>query len=296
MSATSIGIGLATVATVAVAIQSLAVRLGTRTRTVTDVVAVIFAINLAVLVPATTILYGDDLGLTPMSTAAFAAGGILGSLLARFALFVGIERLGASRAEPLKSTFPLVAVVGAVVWLRESLTPSLIAGVALLVGGAVAVSWDARASPATAAGRRALADLRFPLAAALVLGIDPIFTAVGLGAGTPSLVGVTVRVLAAAAAFGLYLGWRRLRSGRRLRVGRNRWLALAGLANTVYLGAYLAALDRAPVSVVAPILGASPLVVLVGSALFVQSEERVTVRLGAAVAVLVVGVVLVLRG
>ncbi|WP_226010111.1 EamA family transporter [Halomicrobium salinisoli] len=296
MSATSIGLGLAALAAVALAVQSLAVRLGTRTRTVTDVVAVIFAINLAVLVPATAVVYGGDLGLTPTATAAFAAGGILGSLLARYALFVGIERLGASRAEPLKSTFPLVAVIGAVVWLRESLTPSLVAGVALLVGGAVAVSWDARASSATAAGRRALADLRFPLAAALLLGIDPVFTAVGLGAGTPSVVGVTVRVLAAAAAFGLYLAWRRLRGGRRLRVGRNRWLVLAGLANTLYLGAYLAALDRAPVSVVAPILGASPLLVLVGSALFVQSEERVTPRLGAAVAVLVAGVVLVLRG
>jgi len=47
---------------------------------------------------------------------------------------------------------------------------------------------------------------------------------------------------------------------------------------------------------VAPVLGASPLLVVLGSAAFLRREERVTVRLGVAVAVLVAGVVLVVGG
>lgn len=150
-------------------------------------------------------------------------GGLVGSLFARIALFIGISRLGASRAEPLKSTFPLVAVALVVVVLGEQLTVPLVVGVTLLVGGAVAVSLDARKSEVTASNQRLMIDLSYPLLGALLLGTDPVFTKTGLAAGTPPLVGVTVRVGAAASGFALFLYWRRLR-GRELDLTRpNRW-------------------------------------------------------------------------
>ena len=283
-------------AAVGLAGQSIAVRQATKTRSIADLVAAVFAVNLVVLLPATAVLYYPEFGLTPTAVAAFAVAGLLGSLLARAALFVGIHRLGASRAEPLKSTFPLVAVGSAVLVLGEPVTPALAVGVILLVVGAAAVSGDARASRVTASGRRVWNDIAFPLAAALLLGIDPVFTKIGFGEGTPALVGVTVRVLAAAGGFTGYLLWRRLR-GRRYRLARpTRWELVAGVANTVYLVAYLAALARAPVSLVAPVLGASPLLVLLGATVLTPGDEQVTPRLGAAVAVLVAGVVLVLQG
>lgn len=52
----------------------------------------------------------------------------------------------------------------------------------------------------------------------------------------------------------------------------------------------------AGVPVVAPILGASPLLVVLASAAFLGREERVTTRLWLAVVVLVAGVVLVVGG
>ncbi|WP_435102365.1 EamA family transporter [Halarchaeum sp. P4] len=296
MSVELVGVGLAVFAAVALAVQSLTVRMSTKDQPVTGVITIMFVVNALVLVPVTLIRYYPDFGLTRVSIAAFAVAGVLGSFLARFALFVGIARLGASRAEPLKSTFPLVALVTAVLVLGEELTVPILVGVVLLVGGAVAVSWDARASPATPTGRNLVVDISFPLAAALLLGIDPVFVKQGLAEGTPALVGVTVRVLAAAAGFGLYLLWYRIRSGKHQLVRPTRWILLASVANTIYLVAYLAALARAPVSVIAPILGASPLFVLLGSAVFIQSEEKVTSRLVVSVLVLVAGVVLILSG
>ncbi len=292
MAVNPLGAGLAVLAAVGLAGQSIAVRQAAKERSITDLVAVVFAVNLVVLVPATAVLSYPSFGLTPTAIGAFAVAGLLGSLLARAALFVGIHRLGASRAEPLKSTFPLVAVGSAVLVLGEPVTPVLVVGVGLLVVGAAAVSGDARASTATASG----ADIAFPLAAALLLGIDPVFTKVGFAEGTPALVGVTVRVLAAAGGFGGYLLWRRLRGGRYRPARPTRLALVAGVANTVYLAAYLAALARTPVSLVAPVLGASPLLVLLGSAILTPEDEQVTLRLGAAVAVLVTGVVLVLQG
>lgn len=100
-------------AAVSLAGQSLTVRLSARSYSVTTVVGTMFTVNLVLLVLAAGSIYYPQFGLPPRSVVAFAAGGILGSLLARFYLFVGIDRLGASRAEPLKSLFPLVAVAAA---------------------------------------------------------------------------------------------------------------------------------------------------------------------------------------
>lgn len=290
------GVGLAALAAVALAGQSLAVRLGTKTRSVTTVIASMYGVNVMVLVPASVVGHHGGFGLTSTSIASFAISGLLGSLLARYYLFVGIHRLGATRAEPLKSTFPLIAIVSAVVLLDEGLTPTLLSGIVLLVAGTIAVTWEARSSPITASGRRVWTDVGYPLAAALLLGVDPIFTKTGLAEGTPALVGVTLRILAASVGFGMYLLWRHIRTGSRPAIEPNRWVALASVANTIYLAAYFAALARAPVSVVTPILGTSPLLVILGGAAFIQREEHVTVRLGIAGAVIVAGVILVLLG
>ncbi|GGM57106.1 drug/metabolite transporter (DMT)-like permease [Halarchaeum rubridurum] len=296
MADTLIGAAFAVLGALCLAVQSLTIRLGTKTHRVTDVVAAMFAVNLLVLVPLAGVAGYPDYGLTPGGVAAFAVAGLLGSLLARFCYFHGIARLGASRAEPLKALFPVFAGGVAVLALGESLSLALAAGVALLVLGGAVVALDSRATSATASGQRLRADLAYPLAAALLLGVDPVFTKLGLATGTTPLVGLTVRVVAATLGFLAYLGWRRVRDGVGWRPRANRWLVAASVANTGYLGAYYAALDRAPVAVVTPLLGVSTLFVVAGAALFLQREERVTARLGVAAVLVVAGAALVVRG
>lgn len=233
---------------------------------------------------------------TVRALVAFTIAGLLGSLVARLCYFVGIARLGASRTEPLKALLPLFAVGTAVVVLGERVTPMLLIGVFLLILGGVVVTLDSRVSSITATGRQLWIDLAFPLTAALLLGIDPIFTKLGLAEGTSALMGVTIRVIAAAAGFGLYLLWRTVRDERVGLIGVNRWLIAASVANTVYLLAYYAALARTPVTIVTPVLGVSTLFVVGGAAVFLQSDERVTWRLTGAAAIVVVGVVFVVQG
>lgn len=295
MDSVLFGAGLAALAAVGLAVQSLAVRVGTRTRSVSEVVAVVFAVNLLVLVPTAAVAAYPRYQVTVESLLAFAAAGVLGSLVARLAYFVGIARLGASRTEPLKALFPLVAVGMGVVVLGETVTAQLLGGVALVLGGGLAVVVEARDNPITANGRRLQRDLLFPLTAALLLGIDPIFTKVGLAEGTPPLVGVTIRIATAALGFILYTAWRRESDGLVPSVDVNRYLVVASLANTAYLLAYYAALSRAPVSVVTPVIGTSTVLVVAGAALFLQDDERVTGRLAVAALVVALGIALVLR-
>lgn len=290
-----VGVGFAVVAAFGLAIQSLAVRVGTRTYGVSTVVAVVFAVNLVVFLPLSVVGFATRDGLTVESVVWFSLAGLLGSLLARLAYFVGIERLGSSRTEPLKALFPVFAVGLAVAVLGEALSTWHLAGVVLVIGGGLGVVLEARDSPVTPSGRRLYVDLLFPIGAAVLLGIDPIFTKLGLDTGTPAVVGVTMRIVAAAAGFGCYLAWRRVRTGRFVTVCLDRWLLIAGIANTGYLLAYYAALVRTPVAVVTPVLGTSTLLVVVGGAAFLQSDERVTWRLVAAALVVVLGVTLVVQ-
>ena len=88
--------------------------------------------------------------------------------------------------------------------------------------------------------------------------------------------GLTVRVLEAAGGFSLYLAWRRFRRGSTPRLEVVRWGLLASAGNTAYLVGYVLALDHTLVSTVAPILGTSPLLVLLGAA-WAFNAERVAI-------------------
>lgn len=143
----------------------------------------------------------------------------------------------------------------------------------------------------TATGRQFWVDVSFPLGAALLYGIDPVLTGIGLAGGLSPEVAVAIRTVAAAGGFGLYLLVRSLRGERGLPGRRDRWLVLAGVANSVYLLAYYAAVARIPVATAAPLMGSSTLFVVAGAALFFRESERVTRRLAAAAGLVVAGVV-----
>lgn len=290
------GVTFAILAAVALAVQSLSVRVGTRSHSLVEVIGVMFAVNLVVLIPVTTVVAYPDYNVTLIALGAFTAAGLLGSLLARVCYFIGIVRLGASRTEPLKALLPLFAVLTAVIVLDERVTPMHGVGITLLLIGGVAVTLESRASPTTPTGRELWVAVAFPLAAAVFLGIDPVFTKFGLAEGTSALVGVTIRVVAAAGGFGVYLLWRALRHERLAPMATSRWLVVAAVANTAYLIAYYAALARAPVAVITPVLGASTLFVVGGAAIFMQADERVTWRLAGAAVIVVIGVLLVVQG
>lgn len=290
------GIALAVVSALCLTAQSLAVRVGTRENSVTTVVAVMFGVNVLLVGPVAALAEFPGYGVTPRSLAAFAAAGLLGSLLGRLCYFAGIERIGSSRTEPLKALFPVVSVGAAVLVLGESVTPRLVFGTVLVLAGSVAVVLEARNAPVTGTGRQFWVGLSFPLAAAALIGIDPILTKVGLATGTPPLVGVAIRVAAGGAGIALYLGWRALREGPSASITVDRWVLAASLANTGYLLAYYAALARAPVAVVAPVLGSSTLMVVLGAALFLPEDERVTAKLVGAALLVLAGVAFVVQG
>lgn len=294
---TAFGTVLAVVAAVAWAGQYLFVRVGTERGSVSDAMLVALACNVALVVPITGLAYYPEYGLSVASLVYFGAAGVAGSFLSRILQFESTRTVGASRTAPTVSASSLVSAFLAVLFLDERLTSTHLIGIVLIVGAVAVLSWEtAGGSESAPSLREAGSAMALPVSAALVLGVEPILLKFGLAEGTPQLVGLAVMVTAAFVVFLLYRGV----TGGRARpssdpLGRNlRWYAGAGVAGTAALLAYVAALESAPVVVVVPILQTAPLFVIAFSAAFLPRRlERVTWRVVAAGATVVVGTVLV---
>ena len=294
------GAFLAVLAALGWAGQYVFIRLGTRTGSVTDAMLVSLACNVALVVPPVAVLYYPEYGLTPAALAAFAGAGLAGSVLSRVAQFEATRTIGASRTAPVVSSTALVSALLAVVFLGETLTVVHLAGIVLIV---VAVGVISRETARDDGAADSLADagayLLLPVLAALTLGIEPILLKVGFAAGTPTFVGLAVMLSAAAVGYAAFVAVRDgLPSPASLAGaagdGNLRWYVGAGVAGTLALVGYFAALAVAPVVVVVPILQAAPLLVVGLSVAFLPRRlERVTPRLVAAAAAVVVGTVVV---
>lgn len=277
----------------ALAVQALLLRLATREGRVTNVVLIVFLVNSLLLLPVVTVLWYPDYDLTRRSVIAFVGAGVIGTGLGRVALFTGIQRVGASRAEPVKASTPFFAAIIAVIVLGEQMTVEHLIGILLIVIGIGVISWEQASGSNTAETGSAL-GLVFPLLAALCFAVEPVFAKTGLNEGTPFLVGLVVKLIAAMLGFVGYLRWQQaLPTIDELRGNGLLWAVAAGLANTGFLVSFYASLSVAPVVLVVPIIQASPLFVVALSYVFLQDIEQVTGRLAAGVTVVVAGGVLV---
>lgn len=284
------GVALAAVAAFGVAVQSVSVRVGTDDGRATDALVVVLLTNIATIVPAAALVHYPTYAVTRGSILAFVAAGVVGTLLGRVFYYTSIQRIGASRSEPLKASQPLHATLIAVIVLGERVTPGHVVGILLIVAGIAAISWEtSRGDGATDGAGLALL---LPLAAAFLFGIEPTLAKVGFAEGTPILVGLAIKTVAATAGFLAYLRLRNdLPTLAVFRTRSVRWYLLAGLANTAFLFLYYASLSIAPVSVVVPIIQTSPLIVMVLSVAFLSRLERVTWKLLTGACVVVGGAV-----
>lgn len=290
------GVLLALIAALSNAISYLAVRVGTSRGSTTDALLIVMAINIVILGPLVAVVYYPDYGITWVSLLAFVGSGVAGTLLGRAFAFLGIDRIGASRAAPIFSSNALIASVLGVLLLGERLTRYHAVGIVFVVVGASAISWETtQENPDDLPRRELLLGLVFPICAAIAYGLDPIFARVGLVEGTPPAVGLVIKVLTAIAGFTGYLLVREgTRSFRAIRTRNVRWFLLAGAANTLFLLSFYSSLAVAPVSVAAPVMISYTFWVVVISALFVPSRlERITWRLVVASVCVVVGLVFI---
>lgn len=228
----------------------------------------------AVSIPTATVLFviaaPFTIELSAFNLAAalvFAAVGLFYPALVTLLTFRANEELGPTVTSAISGTAPLFAMLAAALLLGERVPPqAAIAAVGVAIGVAL-LSWRPGATHHRIVG----SALVWPVAGALVRGFAQAGAKAGLLLwGNPFAASVIGYLVSSAAV----ISAERLRHGGQRTLTRHGllWFALTGLINGGAMVLMYSALARAPVSTVAPVVAAYPLVTALGSALFLRGE------------------------
>jgi uncharacterized membrane protein len=219
----------------------------------------------------------------------FVVAGLAAPGLARLGLYVGVDRVGASRASALAALAPLFAVTIAVLALGEDLGWGLLAGAVAIVAGGVLLAY--RRGDDRAWRRR---DLVFPVLGALGFAMRDNLSRWGFaGFPYPLLAAVAATAASVAVMWAVVFA---VRGSGLLAVSRTgfRLLALSGLAEGIAYLAMWRALMLGTVSVVSPLVNSHAIFTVALAWVFLRDLERVTWRIALAAALVVAGAGLVI--
>lgn len=230
--------------------------------------------------------------MTLQPLAVFIATGIVGAYLGRTLFVKSVDEIGASRAQSLNNSSPLITVLLAAAFLGEALSISVLGGVLLIIAG---VFFVARSRPEDEGSRAARVLTVTSVLATLCYGVVPVLKKLGTDLGGPPVAGALVMH-----ATGLVL---LLSLGRLLKI-ELEWqkpapsslicFVAAGICQGVGSIFTLKALMYAPASIVAPIWSAQPVISFILTKGMLRGIEVVGFKDGIAAALVVAGV-LVLR-
>jgi len=203
----------------------------------------------------------------------FLLGGCLQPLLARILYYMGITRIGVSRAGPLRGSEPLLSVILAVIFLHEDPNAFVYGGTLLIIAGIWLILWR-RSGEA----RWNVFDIIFPLGAALCGAVSQNLRRAGLLLLHDPYVGAAIGTSTSLVIIATFL----LATGK-LHLARpdRQSLPFFGSAAVISAGAQImnfAALSKGEVSVMVPLFNTTPLFAVLFSAMFLRDVEKVNLR------------------
>jgi drug/metabolite transporter (DMT)-like permease len=241
---------------------------------------------LILLAPFTIDLQAFNTG----AAALFACVGLFFPAVVTILTFRSNEQLGPTVTSAVSGTAPLFALPAAAWFLQERIpSQAAVAGIAVAIGVALLV-WRPGAEGARFPGWALL----WPLSGALIRGVAQAIAKAGLllwpNPFAAGLIGYVVSsaTVVAASRYGRFEKPRLTRSNV-------AWFAITGVLNGTALVLMYTALGIAPVSLVAPVVAAYPLVTALVSALVLR-EERMTMQMAAGATITVCAIVYLVVG
>jgi uncharacterized membrane protein len=240
---------------------------------------------------AAVFLTGGVPAVLPAALMIFLGLGVLQSVTSLLT-FVGLQKIGTARSQPLRNTYPLWSALIAISFLNERAGVIIISGTVLVVAGVVFISWRPDVPPpgyrwwhigySLAAG--VLAGVAFPLRRyGLTITNEPVFFA--------ALVAVVS--LTAAVPYSL------VSRGDRRPIWHLKALlhfSVSGIFEGLGALLSLVALGLGRVVVVSPIVATTPLWNLIIAAIFLHGREELNVRTIAGTACVILGTVAIAFG
>ncbi len=219
----------------------------------------------------------------------FTGAGVLSPFCTQILLFISANKVGISRASPLRNTTPLFAGIVAVLWLGETVTVAIATGTLLIVFGASLLGMrdSEQAVPYQPV------YLLLPVLAAFLGGFASPMRKLGYSMIDSVPLAVCVVQGGAFVALVLYLAATRKYRELVLRRETLWWFGLSGLLNSAAVTMNMTALEMGDVVLVSPLISTTPLFTVILSIIFLRSFERVTLKvLVGAAAICLGGIVL----
>jgi drug/metabolite transporter (DMT)-like permease len=236
------------------------------------------------------LVFVDPSGFEWRAAAIFAVVGCIFPVVVSILAVRSNEALGPAVSGAVGNVTPVFAVLGAVLFLGERLSPSQAAGLAMVVGGVALLALRGGAG-----GRHwSIWVLGLPLAAALIRGAIQPAIKTALELWHEPLAAAAIGYTMSTVVILTLVGRRALRSGPVDRKGLG-WFLAVGMCNGTATFLLYAALGLGSIALVAPLVALFPLFAVVLSYFFLRGEQLHALGL-LGIVVSVAGVILLLVG
>lgn len=186
--------------------------------------------------------------------------------------FIGLHKIGTSRSQPLRNSYPLWSAIIAIALMGERAGLGVLLGTVLVMVGVVLISWKPEAAPLSYRWWHVL----YSMAAGLLAGIAFPLRRYGLTiTNAPVFFSFVVAIVSLLGALP-YTFWR---GGNRSLVWHPKGMLhffLSGVFEALGALLTLFALSRGRVVIVSPIVATTPLFSLLISVVFLRGKEKVT--------------------
>ena len=237
------------------------------------------------------VLFGGVPGFAKKALVVFIILGLTQTVISLLT-FMGLQKIGTSRSQPLRNSYPLWSTVIAIALMGERASAAVLLGTLLVVAGVVIISWKPEVAPPSyrwwhvvysmVAGF--LAGVAFPLRRyGLTITNEPVFF---------SFV-VAIVSLLGAVPYTLWTG------GERKLIWHRRAVIdffLSGFFEALGALLTLIALTTGRVVIVSPIVATTPLFSLMISLIFLRVKERITTVTVLGTMAVVVGTIAIALG
>jgi drug/metabolite transporter, DME family len=233
-------------------------------------------------------VFTDRIDLWVRANLLFVLVGVFVPGVARFFIFKGMERLGASVTSCLTNATPLFATVFAVSFLEERPSITNLCGTFSIVTGIVSLYWRG----VTKTWRTI--DLLFPLTAAFLFAARDNLVRIGVVHIDSPILGASIAATTSFVTMAvMYLAFEEKKPLPDSAPRGFKLFAAAGFMNFLSYAFAYTALSMERVSIISPLVNASSLFVLPLSALFLKDVEQLTRRKIGAVLLVILGVFLI---
>ena len=208
----------------------------------------------------------------------FAAIGFVAPPIVRYLTYIGVEKLGASRSDPIRSLTPLFAIAFAFIFFGEAFNYSSLWACLLIIAGTYFLSKDGHSKDQDLSLFQ-VKDLWYPFIAAIIAGIVSNLRKIGMSMEISSLAAATTAATSAIVVFGIFLTYKKNYKKIIFNKFSIKYLVVTGLLVCMTDILDLVTLKNSKVSTVAPLLATTPLFVIFFSFIFLKNVEKITKNL-----------------